>query len=256
MSAHVEIATSDGIQVIRLVRPEKRNALTEDMYRALTDALVAAETDPSIRVRVLLGSGGHFSAGNDIAVFLASAKGEQGTPREVLRFIEALPLLRKPLIAGVDGQAVGIGTTLLMHCDLVYATPRATFATPFLDLGLVPEAASSLLMPAAMGYARAFELLVLGEIFTAERAREAGLVNAIVPVDDLEAHVLGIAARLARKPPEALATAKRLLRGDGAAVLERTRTEAAEFARCLTSLEARAAFEAFFTRARGGKSEQ
>ncbi len=254
MSAHVEIATSDGIQVIRLVRPEKRNALTEDMYRVLTDALVAAETDPSIRARVLLGSVGHFSAGNDIAVFLASAKGEHGTPREVLRFIETLPLLRKPLIAGVDGQAVGIGTTLLMHCDLVYATPRATFATPFLDLGLVPEAASSLLMPAVMGYARAFELLVLGEIFTAERAREAGLVNAIVPLDDLEAHVLGIAARLARKPPEALAKAKRLLRGDGADVLERTHAEAAEFARCLTSLEARAAFEAFFTRARGGKS--
>jgi enoyl-CoA hydratase/carnithine racemase len=254
MSAHVEIAAGDGVEVIRLVRPEKRNALTQDMYRALTDALEAGETNPAIRVRVLFGSGGHFSGGNDIADFLATAKGEQGTPREVLRFIEALPQLRKPLIAGVDGQAVGIGTTLLMHCDLVYATPRATFATPFLDLGLVPEAASSLLMPAAMGYARAFELLVLGETFGADRAREAGIVNAIVPSDDLEAHVLGIAARLARKPPEALATAKQLLRGDGTAALARTRAEAAEFARCLTSAEARAAFEAFFTRARAGKS--
>jgi enoyl-CoA hydratase/carnithine racemase len=254
MSSHVEIATSDGVEVIRLVRPDKRNALTQDMYRALSDALVAGETDPAIRVRVLLGSGGHFSGGNDIADFLATAKGEQGTPREVLRFIETLPLLRKPLIAGVDGQAVGIGTTLLMHCDLVYATPRATFATPFLDLGLVPEAASSLLMPAVMGYARAFELLVLGETFTADRAREAGLVNTIVPADDLEAHVLDIAARLARKPPQALATAKRLLRGDGSVVLERTRAEAEEFARCLMSPEARAAFEAFFARARTGKS--
>jgi enoyl-CoA hydratase/carnithine racemase len=254
MSAHVEISRRDGVEILRLARPEKRNALTQEMYRALSDALEAGEADADVRVRVMLGSEGHFTAGNDIADFLATAKGEGGPPREVLRFIEVLPQIVKPLIAGVDGNAVGIGTTLLMHCDLVYATPGATFATPFLDLGLVPEAASSLLMPAVMGRARAFEMLVLGETFTAERAREAGIVNALVPAADLEAHVLGVAQRLARKPHHALATARRLMRGDGAAVLERTRVEAAAFARCLTSPDARAAFEAFFARRKPDKA--
>jgi enoyl-CoA hydratase/carnithine racemase len=249
----VEISVTDGVQILRLVRPEKRNALTQEMYRALSDALEAGETDEAIRVRVILGSGGHFTAGNDIADFLSTAKGDQGTPREVLRFIEVLPLLKKPLIAGVDGQAIGIGTTLLLHCDLVYATPRATFATPFLDLGLVPEAASSLLMPRLMGYPRAFEMLVLGETFSAGRACDAGLVNMLVDPEALDIHVLSVAARLAKKPPQAILTAKRLLRADSAAVLECTREEAAEFARCLTSPEARAAFEAFFARARPAK---
>ncbi len=249
----IEITFAEGVQILRLSRPEKRNALTQEMYRRLTDALEAGETDSTIRVRVILGSEGHFSAGNDIADFLATATGEQGPPREVLRFIEMLPRLQKPLIAGVDGQAIGIGTTLLLHCDLVYATPRATFATPFLDLGLVPEAASSLLMPRLMGHPRAFEMLVLGETFSAGRACDCGLVNALVEPDSLEVHVLAIAARLAKKPPHALLTAKRLLRADRAAVEERTREEAAEFARCLVSPEARAAFESFFARARPSK---
>lgn len=250
----VAISVTDGVQILRLTRPEKRNALTQEMYRALSDALETGETDETICVRVILGSGGHFTAGNDIGDFLSTAKGDQGTPREVLRFIEVLPLLKKPLIAGVDGQAVGIGTTLLLHCDLVYATPRATFATPFLDLGLVPEAASSLLMPRLMGYPRAFEMLVLGEPFSAGRACDAGLVNMLVDPEALDIHVLSVAARLAKKPPQALLTAKRLLRADRSAVLDRTREEAAEFARCLTSPEARAAFEAFLARARSGKS--
>ena len=250
----VEISVTEGVQILRLARPEKRNALTQEMYRALCDALQVGETDDAIRVRVILGSGGHFTGGNDIADFLSTAKGDQGTPRDVLRFIEVLPLLKKPLIAGVDGQAIGIGTTLLLHCDLVYATPRATFATPFLDLGLVPEAASSLLMPRLMGDPRAFEMLVLGETFSAGRACDAGLVNTLVDPDALEIHVLSVAARLAKKPAQALLTAKRLLRADSAAVLDRTREEAAEFARCLTSPEARSAFEAFFARARPGKS--
>jgi enoyl-CoA hydratase/carnithine racemase len=256
MSAPVDISSSEGVQTLRLGRPEKRNALTQEMYRALSDALETGEADDSIRVRVLLGSGGHFTGGNDIADFLATATGEQGPPRDVLRFIEVLPRLQKPLIAGVDGQAIGIGTTLLLHCDLVYATPRATFATPFLDLGLVPEAASSLLMPRLMGYPRAFEMLVLGETFSAARACDSGLVNALVDPDSLEVHVLTIAARLANKPPQALLTARRLMRGNVDTVLERTREEAAEFARCLTSPEARAAFEAFFTRTRSDRGRE
>lgn len=254
MSAAVEISVAEGIQTLRLTRPEKRNALTQAMYRALSDALEEGETDPAVKVRVLLGSGGHFTGGNDIADFLATARGKDGPPQEVLRFIEVLPRMKKPVIAGVDGQAIGIGTTLLFHCDLVYATPRATFATPFLDLGLVPEAASSLLMPAVMGYNRAFEMLVLGETFSAARACDVGFVNMLVEPDALEIHVLSIAARLAKKPQQALLTAKALLRGDRNAVLTRTREEASEFARCLTSPEARAAFEAFFARTRKGSS--
>jgi enoyl-CoA hydratase/carnithine racemase len=253
MIATVEISINKGVQTLRLTRPEKRNALTQDMYRELSDVLEMGEADDTIRVRVLLGSGGHFTGGNDIADFLATAKGDQGPPREVLRFIELLPRMRKPVIAGVDGQAIGIGTTLLLHCDLVYATPRATFATPFLDLGLVPEAASSLLMPQVMGNQRAFEMLVLGETFSAARACNAGLVNALVDPENLEIHVMSIAARLAKKPPDALLTAKRLMRGNVNTVLERTREEATEFARCLTSPEARAAFETFLARSRSDK---
>lgn len=254
MTSAIEISQTEGVQVLRFARPEKRNAITQEMYRTLSGALEAGDGDAAIRVRVLLGSGGHFTAGNDIADFLATSKGDQGAPREVVRFIELLPQLKKPLIAGVDGQAIGIGTTLLLHCDLVYATPRASFATPFLDLGLVPEAASSLLMPQRLGYARAFEMLILGETFSAARACDAGLVNLLVDPEALEVHVLAVAARLAKKPPEALETARRLLRGGSAAVLERTREETREFARCLTTSEARAAFEAFLNRSRGPRS--
>lgn len=249
----VNISVADGVQVLRLSRPEKRNALNLDMYRALTDALERSDTDENLRVNVIFGTEGNFTAGNDIADFLATARGEAGPPREVLRFIERLPLLTKPLLAGVDGPAIGIGTTLLLHCDLVYATPRATFSTPFLELGLVPEAASSLLLPRLMGYPRAFEMLVLGETFSAGRACAAGLVNTLVDPEALEIHVLAVAARLASKPPAALLAARRLIRGDAASVLEQLRSEAAEFARCLASPEARAAFEAFFDRKRSGQ---
>lgn len=249
----VNISVADGVQVLRLSRPEKRNALNLDMYRALTDALERSDTDENLRVNVIFGTEGNFTAGNDIADFLATARGEAGPPREVLRFIERLPLLTKPLLAGVDGPAIGIGTTLLLHCDLVYATPRATFSTPFLELGLVPEAASSLLLPRLMGYPRAFEMLVLGETFSAGRACAAGLVNTLVDPEALEIHVLAVASRLASKPPAALLAARRLIRGDAASVLEQLRSEAAEFARCLASPEARAAFEAFFDRKRSGQ---
>jgi enoyl-CoA hydratase/carnithine racemase len=162
------------------------------------------------------------------------------------------------VIAAVDGLAIGVGTTLLLHCDLVYATPAARLQTPFLDLGLVPEAGSSLLAPRLMGYARAFELLVLGEAFSAERAREAGIVNAIVPADQLEATAMKAAARLAAKAPEALAVSRRLMRGDPAAIVARVDEEAKIFGARLSSPEAREAFAAFmekrapdFSRGRG-----
>lgn len=244
-SGFISVERHGLVQVLRLTRPEKKNALTQDMYRALSDALSAGDAAADVAVHVILGQPGVFSAGNDIGDFLAAASGARALPGEVVRFIESLPQVQKPMIAGVDGPAVGVGTTLLLHCDLVYATPAARLATPFLDLGLVPEAASSLLAPMRMGYARAFEMLVLGDVFDAERAREAGIVNRVVAADELESTVLSAAARLAAKPPAALALARRLMRGTPDAVLAHMREETALFKSCLASPEAREAFQAF-----------
>ena len=245
MTADVSITSADGYQVMRLTRADKKNALTRPMYRALCDAIEAGDKDPSIAAHVLTGSGGVFTAGNDINDFLAAGQAGGGGVNEVLRFIRLLPLIKKPLIAAVEGLAIGIGTTLLFHCDLVYATPDATFATPFLDLGLVPEAGSSLLMPRQMGQHRSFEMLVMSDTFTAERAREAGFVNGIVPADALEKTALKAARRLAAKPPEALAIARHMLRGTPAEISARVDEEAVAFERRLKSPEAREAFQAF-----------
>jgi enoyl-CoA hydratase/carnithine racemase len=241
------VVTRDGaVQVLRLARPEKMNALTGAMYAALADAIEAGERDGTIAAHVICGAPGVFSAGNDLSDFLVTAKGSGGIGADGVRFIRLLPQIEKPLIAAVDGKAIGVGTTMLFHCDLVYATAQSIFATPFLDLGLVPEAASSLLMPRLMGHARAFEMLVLGEAFSAERAREAGFVNHIVAAADVESAAVAAAKKLAAKPPEALAMARRLLRGDTAVILERTDAELQLFKKRLASPEAREAFEAFF----------
>lgn len=251
MIQDIQVSTADGVQTIRLARPAKKNALTEAMYGALADALTSGDADSAVRVHVIFGSAGVFSAGNDITDFLkAAASGDAA--RQGLRFIGALPRVRKPMIAGVDGPAVGVGTTMLFHFDLVYATPSATFATPFVDLGLVPEAASSLLMPSRMGYARAFEMLAMGAVFPAGRMHEAGLVNAIVPAADLEATVMDAARVLAQKPAEALAITRRLMRTGSVEVETRTAVEAAAFAERLTSPEARRAFEAFLSKRPAG----
>ncbi len=248
MSHDIEITQDGAVLVLRLTRPSKRNALTREMYRLLAEALRSSDTNSEIAVRVILGSGGHFTAGNDISDFLQAATGEAALPTEVVDFIEQLAATEKPLLAAVDGHAVGIGTTLLLHCDLVYATPRALFSTPFLDLGLVPEAASSLLMPERLGPQRAFEMLVLGETFTAERAHCSGLINAIFAEDVIEEQVLSAARRLGDKPPAALAAARRLIRGDPLRVVSRMREEARLFAERLASPEARHAFESFLSR--------
>ena len=234
----------DGVLSLRMNRPDKKNALNRAMYAGLSDALEAANEDETIRAVLLLGGAGAFSSGNDIADFAGfDAKAGLG---EVMRFLRALTALEKPLVAAVDGLAVGIGTTVLFHCDLAFATPRSTFRTPFLDLGLVPEAGSSLLAPATMGYQRAFALLVLGDALSAEQAREAGLVLAVSNAAEDESR--RAAARLAAKPPEALRIARRLMRGDGAPLNERIEAEARAFAERLTSAEARAAFAAFLGR--------
>jgi enoyl-CoA hydratase/carnithine racemase len=245
MSKDLEITVRDGVQMYRFTRPDKKNALLSAMYTEMRQAFDRGDADPAVVAHLFIGSGGVFSAGNDIGEFIARASGGSTLGAPVLDFICHLPRIAKPMIAAVDGLAVGIGTTLLFHCDLVYATPTASLRTPFLDLGLVPEAASSLLAPMRMGYARAFELLVLGEPFSAERAREAGIINAIVPADQLEATALAACAKLASKAPEALALSRRLLRGDPEPIVTRTRDEAKIFGARLSSPEAREAFAAF-----------
>jgi enoyl-CoA hydratase/carnithine racemase len=244
MTSDVAISRADRIQTIRIARPAKKNALTGAMYEALTAALDAGDRDPDVACHLIVGDGGCFTAGNDIGDFLAHSR-SGSLPTAILDFLAKLPRIDKPLIAAVDGPAVGIGTTLLLHCDLVYASPTAAFATPFLDLGLVPEAGSSLLAPLRMGHARAFELLVLGEIFSAERAREAGLVNAVVAHAELESTARAAALRLAAKPPTALAASRRLMRGEPDAIVGRINKEVAIFAEQLRSPEAREAFQAF-----------
>lgn len=246
MTADIEVSKSDGAQILRLMRSAKKNALTGAMYAALCDAIEAGDNDHSIATHVIIGSGGVFSAGNDLGDFLTTARGTADLSKDVLRFIHLLPVIRKPVIAAVDGKAIGVGTTMLFHCDLVYATPEATFATPFLDLGLIPEAGSSLLMPTRMGYARAFEMLALGETFKAEQALNAGFVNRVVPSENLEATALDAARRLAEKPPEALSVTRQLMRGNSVEVLKTIDEEVVAFRERLSSPEAQEALAAFF----------
>jgi len=240
----IVVARQNGVSVLRFNRPAKKNAITRDMYVALAEAIAAGERDDTVGALVFVGSGGVFTAGNDLKDFLA-----QGQPTAsggpVVDFLEALVGASKPLIAAIDGPAIGIGATMLLHCDLVYASPAARLSMPFLDLGLVPEAASSLLLPQRAGHPVAFEMLCLGASLDAERALAAGLVNAIVPADRLEAHALAAAASLAAKPRDALLISRRLLRGEPATIRARMLEEFAHFTERLGSPEAQEAVAAF-----------
>ncbi|MEN0040868.1 MAG: crotonase/enoyl-CoA hydratase family protein [Pseudomonadota bacterium] len=245
----IEIGREGRVQTIRFNRPEKKNAITRAMYREMADALNGANDDDDIAVTLIMGTGGIFTSGNDLADFIAvAAGGEQ--PTDVHDYLKAMANAKKPFIAAVDGLAVGVGTTTLMHCDLVYASPQAWFQTPFLDLGLVPEAGSSLIASRIMGHQMAYELLVLGERWSAERAEKAGLVNTIVEADRLEAHAMEQAQRLAAKPPQALKLSHDLMRNGPEDIVERIQHEGQMFADRLKSDEARAAFLAFMNRKR------
>jgi len=242
------VVTDDGpIRVIRMNRPEKKNALTRPMYVEMARAIREAESLDAIRCVIFAGSSGAFCAGSDIADFLKAAETGEFDPR-ILEFLDALVRCQKPLVAAVGGLAVGIGTTMLLHCDHVVAADDATFSTPFLKLGLVPEAASSLLAPQRLGHARAFSLLVMGRPLSAAEAKEAGLVNSVVEAGTVEAAARQAAHEIAVLPPGAVAIARRLMRGDLDAVLARIDTEVAHFKERLRSDEARAAFAAFLTR--------
>jgi enoyl-CoA hydratase/carnithine racemase len=248
MSDHIVVERHGAVQTVRMNRPEKKNALTRAMYAAMAEAITSGEQDDGVRVQVLLGQPGAFSAGNDMNDFLAVATGGDEHGGQVFEFLNALATAKKPVLSGVDGLAIGIGTTVHLHCDLTFATPGSLFRTPFVDLALVPEAASSLIAPQIMGHQRAFALLAMGEGFSAQDALDAGLIWKIVDAAALEDEVMQTAQALAAKPPRALAIAKQLTKGPREPVLSRIKEEAAHFGKQLKSDEAREAFMAFMAR--------
>jgi enoyl-CoA hydratase/carnithine racemase len=253
MKELVRVRRDGAVSSIALARPEKKNALTSAMYERLTAAFEEASGDASVGAVLLSGSEGVFTGGNDIADFLsgALAAAESNSDSAGSRFIRTLAKFDKPLVAAIEGPAVGIGTTLCFHCDLVYAAPSARFSMPFVNLGLVPEAGSSMLAPRRFGMAKAAEFLLLAESFDAEAALRVGLVNAIIEPDALHAHALGKAEALAAKPREALLATRRLMRGDQAALLAHMDEELRVFYKALRSPEARAAFLAFLQKPKG-----
>lgn len=248
MTEHVEARRDGDVLTLRLSRPEKKNALTGAMYHALIAAFDEADNAESIGAILLAGSGGAFTAGNDIADFLSLARDPGSAPP--FHFVRRLARLETPLVAAVEGVAVGIGTTLLLHSDLAYAAPSAVFRMPFVDLGLVPEAGSSLLLPQRVGLAKASELLMLGEPFGAEEALRLGLVNAVVPAAALLPHAVAQAQKLAAKPREAIRTTRRLLRGGRTALLQAIDAEAEAFLAALRSPEAQAAVQSFLAKSK------
>jgi enoyl-CoA hydratase/carnithine racemase len=247
MTEHIKIENDGGILSLTMARPDKKNALTNAMYGALADAIEGAETDSAVRVVLIRGEGDMFTAGNDVGEFAAIATGNVQGERHVGRFLQTLARSSRPLVAAVQGRAVGIGTTMLLHCDLVVLADNALLSTPFVNLALVPEAASSLLMPLRIGYARAFEMFALGEPVDARSAVAWGLANKMVPLDRLDAEAKAFAVRLARQPAGAVSTTKRLMRNPEV-LMAQILAESERFAARLKTMEAREAFTAFAER--------
>ncbi|WP_313438415.1 enoyl-CoA hydratase [Novosphingobium sp.] len=242
MKEAVAVIENGGVLEILIDRPEKKNALTAPMYRVMTAALAEAASRADIGAVLFSGRGETFCAGNDLADFMTGPDGAEAA----LDFIRAIARFEKPIVAAVQGMAVGVGTTMLFHCDLVYAAPDAAFVMPFVNLGIVPEAGASLLAPAVLGHAKAAAMLLLGEPMDAPGAERAGLVTALVPADRLLDHARAKAALLITKPPEALLATRRLMKGDPASISARIEEEARIFRQALQSPEAREAFAAFF----------
>ena len=247
MSEHIKVSLYNNVQHIQICRLDKKNALTGAMYGAMAEALETSNTNEDINVNLIYGEPGCFTAGNDIKDFMHTAQ-TGDLDNSVVTFLVSLAKLEKPLILAIDGPAIGIGTTMAFHADLVYASSNGVFATPFVDLGLVPEAASSYLMPQRMGYAKAYEMLALGHPFSAEQAKESGFVNQILD-DNLMEHCQQTAETLALKPQKALKITKRLMKGADKTVVEKTMQEEIEhFKNQLTSQEAKTAFFAFLNK--------
>lgn len=247
MSEHIKVTQDGSVMRVAFDRPEKKNAITAAMYAALADALDAAKDDDGVRAVLFEAAGDIFTAGNDIADFIAGDAG-LGDPHQtppVMRFLFGLASAEKPLIAAVQGGAVGVGVTMLFHCDLVYASSNATFHTPFVDLALVPEAASSLLLPRIAGHQRAAEMLIAGKKIDAARAREFGFVNDVVDPGSLEETALTAARDLSAKAPTAIRLTKQLMKPDRDAVIAKMTEEGEHFAARLGSDEFREAGMAF-----------
>ena len=236
--------TDAGLMPLTFNRLDKKNSITAAMYAAMADAVAQAAADPAVRVVVFQGHESIFSAGNDIGDFLNQPPTTQESP--VFRFLRGIATFEKPLIAAVAGPAVGIGTTMLFHCDLVYAGDNAAFSMPFVNLGLCPEAASSLLVPRMFGYHRAAEALLMGEPFFAEAAQEVGLVNRVVPPTEVNGYAQAQARKLAAKPLSSLIETKRLMKGGSQQeVLQKMDEEGQSFGRMLREPAAKEAFGAF-----------
>ena len=242
---HIQTELKDDVLRIAIDRPEKKNALTTAMYTAMADAVEQGDADPEARVMLLHGNGDSFTAGNDLEDFVANQWKGQGVP-PAIRFIAAMAGAKKPLVAAVQGSTVGVGVTILLHCDLVYAADNAKLMMPFVNLGIVPEAGSTVLLPALVGHQRAAELLMLGTPISAQRAYELGLVNTVVPSESLLATALAGAQMLAEKPAAALRATKALMKRAAAAEVERAMREEVEvIAERLNSPETREALTAF-----------
>ena len=241
----IKTATLNGVATIEIARPEKKNALTQAMYTAMAEAIVAADADASIRAVLITGQPGIFTSGNDLEDFMQ--RPPQGEDSPVFRFMKALADCGKPVVAAVTGGAIGIGTTMLLHCDLVYVSDEARLAMPFVTLGLVPEYASSLLIPQRVGHAKATELLLLGEPFNGETAVELGIANAVLPAGEVVNHARRIAERFNALAPGAVRATKTLMRrARSQATLETIAVEGEIFGKRLRSPEAQEAFSAFF----------
>lgn len=250
MTEHIIVADEEATRIITLRRPQKKNAITQGMYRAMSEAIDTAQNNPDIRCIIITGGSGVFTAGNDLEDFITFGKSEAASSgaSNAVKFLYSLAQNVKPIIAAVDGIAIGVGTTMLFHCDYVLASTTATFATPFIHLGLVPEGASSLLMPRTMGHQRAFAALVMGRTIDADDARIAGFVNAVVAPGHTEQEARKVAREIAALPAQAAAAARKLIRPAPEDVIRRIDQEAHLFAERMRSEEAQTAFKNFFRR--------
>jgi enoyl-CoA hydratase/carnithine racemase len=246
VTEHVRRELTDGIMTLTIARPDKKNALSEAMYAALSNGLELAEQDSAVRVVLFQGEGDSFTAGNDLAVFRAASDG-QDVAAEAFRFIGNLGRATKPLVAAAQGNAVGIGTTMLLHCDLVFLAENAKLMAPFVNLALVPEAASTLLLPARIGHVHAYAMFALGEPLDAASAVTCGLANAVVPCAELHARARSAAEALAKRPVGSLSHTKSLMR-ETERIVSQINRERTLFVERLQSAEAREAFAAFAER--------
>ncbi len=250
MTEHIIVTDEESTRTIVMRRPEKKNTLTQEMYLAMSDAIESAQSNPAIRCLVLTGRSGVFTAGNDISDFLqaATAKDDGTRPKNAVIFLQSLVNNKKPIIAAVDGIAIGIGTTMVFHCDYVIASTTAMFQSPFIHYGLVPEGASSLLLPRMVGHQRAFSMLVMGRSMSAQDARAAGIVNTIVPPGHAIVEARKVARDICALPADAVAISRKLLKLPTEDLVRRIDQEDHFFGERMRSPEAIAAFQNFFLR--------